>query len=266
MFKISDQITVFQSALWQLNSCLCHDGDTQVLWDPAYSDKEIDEIYSSLYRSNAKEHYLIYTHGDYDHIAGDAQFPQFQKIGSKHMALRPEKDQILSQIHQVDHEFYIDRLHTLQYPSLDMTVDLSKPVHKRLGNIDAIFLEARGHTADGMITVIPELKIIVAGDYLSDIEFPFIEDSLEEYYKTLDRLTDMMNTFDLEFMVPGHGNVALTRTEIEDRIYRSKNYLVSLMSGDDIPDWRKSWGESPFGLYLDKVHQKNIAYVRAQNI
>jgi glyoxylase-like metal-dependent hydrolase (beta-lactamase superfamily II) len=266
MIKISDHITVFQSALWQLNSCFCHYLDTDLLWDPAYSDKEIDAIYSEVYRHHAKARYVIYTHGDYDHIAGDAQFPDFEKVGSGQMALRSGKEQILSQIHAIDHEFYIDRLHTLGYPSLDRVIQPSEPVHELLGNVATIFIEARGHTADGLITVIPELKLMVSGDYLSDIEFPFIEDSLEEYHKTLDRIVNMMDHYNIEFMVPGHGCIAFTASEIHDRIIRSKNYLESLMTAGDIPDWRKSWGNSPFGLYLDKAHQKNIAYVRSQNL
>ena len=66
-------------------------------------------------------------------------------------------------------------------------------------------------------------------------------------------------------MVPGHGTIAYTTKEILNRIDHSTRYLDSLVV-PDIVDWRISWGYSPFESFLDKMHQKNIDYVRSHKI
>ncbi|MEO5583642.1 MAG: MBL fold metallo-hydrolase [Saprospiraceae bacterium] len=266
MKKISDRINLFQSAFWQLNSTVCHHAETTIVWDPAYSEPEIQAIHDDAFRSKESNRFLIFTHGDFDHIVGSPQFTDFKKVGSFRLSERADQSRILEQIQVTDHEFYLDRVHQIEFPVLDFPLKLIDPLSIRMGNIEMFFHKAGGHTPDGLFTVIPALQLLVAGDYLSDIEFPFIEDNIEDYYKTLEGAEAILKQYDIKFMVPGHGQPADSKKQIYLRIDQSKRYLDSFHNIEEVPDWTETWGESPFKRYLDKAHQKNISYVRSQRI
>ncbi|MEP7320650.1 MAG: MBL fold metallo-hydrolase [Saprospiraceae bacterium] len=266
MKKISDHIQVYQSAFWQLNSTVCHYQETTIVWDPAYTESEIKAIHNEVIRYKGSNRFLIYTHGDFDHIAGDHQFTDFKKVGSFMMSERPDQTKILNQIIETDHEFYLERSLQIEFPVLDRPINPKDPSISLLGNLEVLFYKAGGHTPDGLFTVIPALNLLVAGDYLSDIEFPFIEDSLVEYYKTLETAGSIVTEHDIKIAVPGHGHPSNLKKQIYDRIDQSKRYLDSFHNIEEIPDWTLTWGESPYKRYLDKAHQKNINYVRSQRI
>ena len=65
-------------------------------------------------------------------------------------------------------------------------------------------VDARGHTADGLAYVFPDLRLLVPGDYLSSITFPFVTGSLNETIATHERLLAELAE-GIDFVVPGHG-------------------------------------------------------------
>ncbi|MBK6481162.1 MAG: MBL fold metallo-hydrolase [Saprospiraceae bacterium] len=264
-FKVSDHISVFQSTLWQLNSVACHYAQTDVIWDPAYTPDELLSIQEAIPEVSHFGKFLIYTHGDYDHIVGRPYFEGFTQIGSDLMEVRQDKSRSLAQLRAIDDEYYIDRSVSLRYPELDMLIRPETQSEYRLGGIDIKFYAAQGHTADGLFSLLPELGLLVAGDYLSNVEFPFIEDTIGHYHESMDTAKKILKECKVETMVPGHGTIAYTTKEILNRIDHSTRYLDSLVV-PDIVDWRISWGYSPFESFLDKMHQKNIDYVRSHKI
>ncbi|HNR07444.1 MAG TPA: MBL fold metallo-hydrolase [Saprospiraceae bacterium] len=259
------QYRIFQSCFWQLNSVVYHENKTVLCWDPAYSAAEIERIRAAMDPSGIVDHYLLYTHGDYDHIAGDSAFTGPLRVGSFGMAERRDKAEALGLIEAVDHEYYVRRDFPPRFPKLDIKVEDKGPSTQRLSDVEVHFFPAPGHTADGLFTLIPSMGLWIAGDYLSDIEFPFVTD-LGAYAQTLETASRILEDFPIEVMVPGHGNVALRRAEILDRIERSKAYLGSLEGSERIKPWQESWGTSPFYSFLDKMHEKNIQQVRSQNL
>ncbi len=260
-------LAVYQSAFWQLNSVCLYHHTTSLVWDPAYTPSEMNAIWADANKNIYAEKSLIFTHGDFDHIVGYPPFEGFTMIGSDLMNSRKDKEAVCSQVQAIDQEFYINRDPSVQFPVLDCII---KPVEDglpfKLGSLDILFYKSAGHTSDGIFTIVPEFGLWVAGDYLSDIEFPFVEGDLASYYETLDRCNKILINHSIAFMVPGHGSIADNTTEIKERIDRSLRYLDSLKKDGLIQDWRASWGPSPFGHFLDKMHLKNIAHVRAQNL
>lgn len=263
---IDENIVVFQSAFWQLNSTCALDSGTTFVWDPAYTPTEMEAIYRRSNRDQGAHRYLIYTHGDFDHIVAGTLFDQFIRVGSQEMEAKKNKTASCNQIAAVDQEFYISRPDPVQFPRLELKIKADLPFKIRLGDTDVCFFKAGGHTIDGIFTVIPALGLWVAGDYLSDIEFPFIEDDIQAYFNTLDTAKAILKEFEIKTMVPGHGSIAKDRADILARINQSFQYLESLLTKKDIKDWRESWGYSPFGAFLDKMHLKNIEHVRAQHV
>lgn len=258
-----DHYSVFQSRWWQLNSVLCNHRLTTLIWDPAYDQIELDNLSEQASKFESDSRFIIYTHGDYDHIAGGPDFQGYKQVGSVGLEVRKDKNRVVQQIENLDHEFYIKRKAAVTFPTLDIKISTASPCQLRLGNLEACFYHAGGHTQDGLFTIIPELGLWVAGDYLSDIEFPFVEDKLEEYFVTLDTARQILQDHEVKVMVPGHGNPAFTREDVQARIDASERYLNSLTQAN-IPDWRTSWGPSPFHLFLDTMHQKNSKHAGSQ--
>lgn len=259
------QYQIFQSRFWQLNSIIYYENGTALCWDPAYTPLEIDEVRAAVDRFMPETLFILYTHGDYDHIAGDSRFKEALRVGSVRMAGKKDKDDELRQLIAVDHEFYIRRHIPLLFPNLDMLVSDNGPSRHKLGNVDVHFYPAPGHTTDGLFTIIPSQGLWIAGDYLSDIEFPFVTD-LKAYAETLETAYRIVEDYHVEVMVPGHGKAAFGKAEILDRIKRSENYLESLAGPGTVKAWQESWGISPFSTFLDKMHEKNIQQVRSQKI
>jgi hypothetical protein len=62
---------------------------------------------------------------------------------------------------------------------------------------------------------------------LSDLEIPFISDSLAAYEGTLTRLSQI----DIQILVPGHGNPTTDPTEIQQRLSEDLAYLAAVRAG-----------------------------------
>ena len=63
-----------------------------------------------------------------------------------------------------------------------------------------------GHVEDGMAILAPWLGVLCVGDYVSDVEIPWMHESgdLEAYRGTLARLAGLVERADV--VVPGHGS------------------------------------------------------------
>ena len=65
------------------------------------------------------------------------------------------------------------------------------PGHCGLADAELELHPTGGHTEDGMAIWIPWARILVAGDYLSDVEIPSLDErrgALDSYLATLERL------------------------------------------------------------------------------
>jgi glyoxylase-like metal-dependent hydrolase (beta-lactamase superfamily II) len=87
-----------------------------------------------------------------------------------------------------------------------------------------------GHTADGSGFRLRELGILIVGDYLSAVEFPFAT-SPAAYRMTLAGLIEMLRDDPPEAVIPGHGSsleaeAALSVAEADLCYLRSLNAAV----------------------------------------
>lgn len=231
LIELTPNITVFESSLYRTTCTLIDLGNAVMIVDPNWLPVEIDFIYEYVMTHHQyKQPYLLFTHSDYDHIIGYGKFPQSKVISSSAFQSQPKKDAIIRQIIDFDHEYYINRSYPLVYPHTDMVIDSDKQSIKIEG-IEFVFYSAQGHTDDGLFTIIPGLGVWIAGDYLSNLEMPFIDDSFTEYKKTITKCERIMDLFpEITLLIPGHGDVATTREEIIKRIKNDKKYLELLES------------------------------------
>jgi glyoxylase-like metal-dependent hydrolase (beta-lactamase superfamily II) len=177
------------------------------------------------------------------------------------MADNPDKEKIIEQILDFDEQYYIDRPYPIEFPDGDFTV-FRDGVQYRQGNTKMTFYLTPGHTADSMMIVIWQLGLCIAGDYLSNVEFPFIYHSSIDYVNTLEKLPVIHDRNWFTRMVPGHGDPALSINDWLQRRTESLAYIFALRESiaTNVPfDESSLWSRYRYPRLQQKYHLDNIA-------
>jgi hydroxyacylglutathione hydrolase len=266
----NEYITVFQSSLFQTTSTVVETKDCVLVVDPNWLPNEIEEIQRHVERiQGEKELYLLFTHGDFDHIIGYQAFPDAKIIGSRGLQEHPKKEQKINLIHQFDNDYYIHRSYPIAFPEVNIVIE-EDGKQLVLGDITLTFFLSPGHSHDGLFTFIEQLGIWIAGDYLSDFELPFIYDSAKAYEETLRKAERIIETNKVSILVPGHGQTTTIQEEMKRRIEMSQEYLERLIASvmkDDIEGLTALEKEMPFpSSFTRESHKENIAIIRKEYI
>ncbi len=107
---------------------------------------------------------------------------------------------------------------------------------------------ADGHTPDGMAIWIPWARVLVCGDYLSPVEIPMVEHSVDAYLATLARLEPLVEQ--AEHVVPGHGG-AVDGARAAAILREDRAYLEGLPDAP-LPLARRTGAQR-------KIHADNVA-------
>ncbi|MDW8230969.1 MAG: MBL fold metallo-hydrolase, partial [Saprospiraceae bacterium] len=255
-------ITVFQSALYQTNTTVVRTDDLMLVVDPAWLPDEVAAIrqYVDTFREG-RALFLVFTHSDYDHIIGAGAFKADKVFATELMAENPNKDAILEQILDFDQQYYIRRTYPIEYPNVDFKV-YRDGVQYRHETTKLSFYLAPGHTADSMMVVVWQLGLCIAGDYLSNVEFPIIQHSSVEYVSTLEKLPRIHDRNWFTRLIPGHGDPALAITDWLRRRTESLAYIYaireSVATGRPF-DTHSLWERYCFPRQQIKDHEANLA-------
>ena len=203
---------------------------------------------------------------DYDHIIGYRAFKGFKTIASKAFVEKEDKEKVLAEIRKFDDEYYIQRDYAIEYPDIDIVIDT--PKKELLIQEDRYeFYYANGHTNDGLLTYNSSNGILVVGDYLSNLEFPFIYDSFFSYRQTLQILQDLLSNKQISMLVTGHGDSTSSLSEMQRRVVTDTHYLKNLEQSIiastpfDLPTLLSRYS---FPKGLEKSHQDNFALVKKE--
>jgi len=224
----SENATIFQSALFQTTSTVIRTEETVLVVDPNWLPGEIEEIREHVRAIRGERTlYVLFTHGDFDHIIGYRAFPEAKTIGSAALHEHPVKEEKLRLIRDFDHQYYVSRSYPIEFPELDYVIR-EDGQRLRLGDATLVFYLAPGHTADGLMTVVEPHGILIAGDYLSDIERPFISHSAKAYRDTMDKAEAVLASGSVRLLVPGHGRATTAPAEMKERVRMAADYLDRL--------------------------------------
>ncbi len=220
---------IFESALYQTTSTVINLEKFILIIDPNWLPIEIATIQSYVEKiRNSKPIYLLFTHSDYDHIIGYRAFPDAKVIASKAFQNNPIKEKIIEQIKNFDDENYILRNYPIEYPEVDIVV--SEDFQKiEIEQTEFVFCQAVGHNSDGFFTMIPDLGIFIAGDYLCEVEFPFIYVSGFQYLETLEKAIKLINEYEPKMLIAGHGLFSKNKKEMLNRASEAKKYINDLI-------------------------------------
>jgi glyoxylase-like metal-dependent hydrolase (beta-lactamase superfamily II) len=194
-------VLVVTSSLWQTNAVAVRSGDEAMLIDSPYFPDEIELLPEMLRQSGFEPAGLLATHADWDHLLGRLAFPE-ASLGvaeSTGLRLRIEPGVAQKRLREADDEYYLSRPRPL---SLGSYQSLPVPGKLELGSEELELYPAEGHTDDGMAIFARWCGVLVAGDYLSDVEIPSYGDK-ELYRLTLERLRPLVAASTA--VVPGHG-------------------------------------------------------------
>ena len=135
-------------------------------------------------------------------------------------------------------------------PRVDRT--LAPGVAHRVGPFTVETIALAGHTPDGLGYRIRSLDVLVVGDHLSAVEFPFVSDTAA-YRFTLAGLIDVLRHDPPAQVVPGHGpplgaaealeiaeaDLAYLRA-LRDAVGAARWHQARTASGRTRPAWRPS--------------------------
>lgn len=258
---------VFESALFKTTSTVLWTNDLVLVVDPNWLPHEIDKI--RQFTDSIKENrpvFLLFTHSDYDHILGYGAFPDAKVIASKAFVGNATKNSVLDQIEKFDHDYYIDRPYQMVYPEVDIIVEKSGQKFM-VGDTELNFYLAPGHNPDGIFTFIKQFGIWIVGDYLSDVEFPYIYHSCHAYEQSLILAKKILKNWQPKLMIPGHGKATTSQEEMELRIEESFEYLnllkKSAMEQLTFPE-TFLWNRYNYARSMKLFHDNNLALAKKE--
>ncbi len=260
-------ITIFQSELFQTNSTVVKTEDVILVFDPGWLPGEVSSIkhYVDSIKGNLPV-YLIFTHSDYDHIIGYKAFDADKVIASEAFSNNPDKSKIIQQILEFDDQYYIKRSYPIVYPEVDFQV-YKDGVQYRIGNTKMTFYLTPGHTADSMMIIVWQLGLCIAGDYLSNVEFPYIYSSSIDYITSLEKLPSIHDRNWFTKLVPGHGAPALNmnewlkrRTDGLSYLYMARESIATQQPFDE--SWL--WTKYDFPISQSAFHKANMELMQKE--
>ena len=261
----TNNVTVFQSVLYKTTSLVIRTEDCIIVVDPNLLPDEVVEIrhYVDKYKGD-KPIFLIFTHSDWDHIIGYGAFQDATVIASEVFQKRGDKEEIINQILQFDDQYYLDRNYPIIYPSVDIPV-LVDGQELEIENTKLTFYKAEGHTNDGIFVVVEPVGVWIAGDYLSDVEFPFIYDNSEKYEQTIGKTDKILSSHDIKLLVPGHGTATDIKEEIIFRKVLSYRYIQELRNAiNDNLDHQFLIQGYKYKEDQIKSHNENVALIKKE--
>ncbi len=246
---------VVTSRMWQTTATVVRSGGEALLIDSPYFPDELEALPSLLAQAGFEPDALLATHADFDHLLGRLAFPGLGLGVGEPTALRLRAEPGAAQraLRGSDEEHYVARPAPLALGAVEA---LPVPGRLDLGEDELELHPAEGHVADGTAVLARSLGLLVAGDYLSDVEIPMISEggSLAEYRATLARLAPLVE--EAATVVPGHGSPhdreAALRILDED-----VDYLDALERGEErpaLPEGRATAAQR-------KLHAENLARV-----
>lgn len=198
-------VEVRLSGIWQMTSTVIRSGGSCLVVDPGYFPRELAEL-AALIPRNAKVEAVVFTHSHWDHVVGHGIFPGVPVYTSSVLAqsIREGGDlaaEALNKAREYDSQWYVERPWGYSWPADVRGIDDGGWFN--LGDLDIEGFLVPGHAPDCM--AIRAESYLLAGDYLSPCEIPFVDD-LAAYRRTLQRLMTIIAA-GIEHVIPGHGPV-----------------------------------------------------------
>jgi glyoxylase-like metal-dependent hydrolase (beta-lactamase superfamily II) len=248
-------VIVVTSRFWQTTCTLVRSGSEAFCIDSPVLPDELELLPAVAAQAEFPVVGCLATHADWDHLLGryafgDAPLGVAESTAAR---LRNEPGVAQRELREFDDEHYVERPAPLV---LSGPQSLPVPGHCGVGERELELHPTEGHTVDGMAILIPWASVLVAGDYVSPVEIPWISESgsASAYLATLARLEPLIER--VEHVVPGHGTVLDAERALaivrEDRAYLEA--LLEAGADAKLPLTRRTAAQK-------KIHAENVTRV-----
>ncbi len=231
--------------------------------DPAITSDEVAGIGRRAQELGAPVRQVLITHGDWDHVCGIAAFPDAVVVMGEETATKVEDGSRVQAIQRAADAYSFV---SAGAPHVDETFRRGAAV--ALGEFVVETFPLVGHTHDGTGFRLRELGLLVVGDHLSPVEFPFAT-SPSAYRLTLAGLIELLREDPPETVIPGHGP-PLTADEALRVAVADLGYLRSLhvavvdaLTGDGTRDEAQAAG---LAVALPRESSPDLDEMRSFNV
>jgi glyoxylase-like metal-dependent hydrolase (beta-lactamase superfamily II) len=253
---LHEDVIVIESRVWRTTATVVRSGSEAFVIDSPVFPDELELLPALLEQAGFPFSGLIATHGDWDHLLGRLAFPDASLGVAETTAarLRAQPGVAQRQLRDFDERHYLTRPAPLALGSVEA---LPVPGYCGLGERELELHPADGHTIDGVAIWIPWAEILICGDYLSPVEIPTPEASIDAYLATLARLEPLVDQ--AAYVVPGHGG-PIDATAALALLREDRDYLERLREGravaSDLPPRRRDAEQR-------RLHDANTARISA---
>jgi glyoxylase-like metal-dependent hydrolase (beta-lactamase superfamily II) len=189
----------FEASLWTTTSLLVvADGESLVV-DPSISVDEVAGIERRAQELRAPVRHLLITHGHWDHVCGIGAFPDAVVVMGEETAEKVTSGEADESVRRAAEAYDVV---VPGSPRVDLACSRGAAIV--LGPLTVETFPLVGHSADGTGFRLRELGLLVVGDHVSAVEFPFVT-SPAAYRITLAGVIEMLRRDPPEVVIPGHG-------------------------------------------------------------
>jgi glyoxylase-like metal-dependent hydrolase (beta-lactamase superfamily II) len=253
----------FEGFLWRISSLLVHARGESVVVDPGISADEVAGIGRRALELRAPVRHVLITHGDWDHVCGIGGFPEAVVAVGEDTAAKVASGAADRAVRRAAEKYGFVLAGS---PRVDRTFAAGSAL--ALGSVVVEPFPLVGHTADGSGFRFREPGLLIVGDYLSAVEFPFAT-SPAAYRMTLAGLIEILRTDPPETVIPGHGpsltaEDALGVAEADLRYLRSLHAaVVDALGGDGTRDEARAAG---LAIDLPRESSPDLDEMRGFNV
>jgi glyoxylase-like metal-dependent hydrolase (beta-lactamase superfamily II) len=249
----------FESALWQTTSLLLVADAEAVAVDPGITRAEVDAIAARAHALGARVTHVLATHADWDHVCGIAAFRDAVATMGPATAEIVASGEAAEAVAVRAAEVGVE---VAGAPRADGV--LEPGVAHRVGPFTVETLALAGHTLDGTAYRVRALDVLVVGDHLSAVEFPFAS-STAAYRATLAALIDLLRRDPPAQVAPGHGP-ALTAAEALAVAEADLDYLHALREAVAGAADREAARAAGTAVALPRPAPEDLADMRTANV
>ncbi len=228
LVEVTDGVFVARATLYATTTTVVVRAGDALVVDPGPTRHDLDALAADVASRGWRVIAGFSTHPHWDHLLwtealGDV--PRWARAGAVASARARHGDLHAEMARAVDEQsavLHLTLAHLTALPEDDALPDLPFP---------ALVIGHQGHAAGHAALYLPEARVLVAGDMLSDVEVPLLDleadDPLEDYAHGLDRLAAYVTGGHVDVVIPGHGSPA-DPAEARRRLALDRAYLTDL--------------------------------------
>lgn len=229
--EVGPGIHVRQSKAFWMNSVVLRDPERSVIVDPGVLPSELDDLARFTAAAPSRATTLLFTHAHWDHVLGRPWWPGARTLAHDRAAAVMRRD--VAKIQAEAEALATQHGEGWARPFEPFKVDdaVSGLHFLKLDAWRLVLRDAPGHSDSQLSVHLPDHRVLLAADMLSDIEIPTLEGAPAGYLRTLEELLLLAEHGAIEIVIPGHGAVARGKDAVLERFRRDLAYLEALDHG-----------------------------------